>query len=47
MPTENPQSMEELLHKKWKNHSAGLLREQPVWRENYFINDACFEALAR
>jgi Fic family protein len=27
--------------------SAGLLREQPVWRENYFINDAFFEALAR
>lgn len=26
---------------------AGLLREQPVWRENYFINDAFFEALAR
>ena len=27
--------------------SAGLLREQTVWRENYFINDAFFEALSR
>jgi hypothetical protein len=27
--------------------AAGLLREQAVWRENYFINDAFFEALAR
>lgn len=23
----------------------GLLREQPVWRENYYINDAFFEIL--
>jgi Fic family protein len=27
--------------------AAGLLREQAVWRENYFINDTFFEALAR
>ena len=27
--------------------SAGLLREETVWRENYFINDAFFEALSR
>ena len=27
--------------------AAGLLREQAVWRENYFINDAFFAALAR
>ncbi len=27
--------------------SAGLLREESVWRENYFINDAFFDALAR
>ena len=27
--------------------SAGLLREQSVWKQNYFINDAFFEALAR
>ncbi|WP_372827985.1 Fic family protein [Polaromonas sp.] len=26
---------------------AGLLREQPVWRENYFINDAFFDALVK
>ena len=26
---------------------AGLLREQSVWKQNYFINDAFFEALAR
>lgn len=26
---------------------AGLLREQPVWRENYFINDAFFEVLVK
>ena len=27
--------------------SVGLLREEAVWRENYFINDAFFDALAR
>lgn len=27
--------------------AAGLLREQSVWKQNYFINDAFFEALAR
>lgn len=27
--------------------AAGLLREQTVWRENYFINDAFFDTLAR
>lgn len=27
--------------------SAGLLREQAVWRENYFINDAFFDTLSR
>ncbi len=27
--------------------AAGLLREQAVWRENYFINDAFFEALSK
>ena len=27
--------------------SAGLLREQAVWRENYFINDAFFDVLSR
>ncbi len=26
---------------------AGLLREHSVWKQNYFINDAFFEALAR
>ncbi|MEO7546938.1 MAG: Fic family protein, partial [Ramlibacter sp.] len=26
---------------------AGLLREQPVWRENYFINDAFVAVLAK
>ena len=26
---------------------AGLLREQQVWRENYFINDAFFNILTR
>lgn len=26
---------------------AGLLREQAVWRENYFINDAFFDILVR
>ena len=26
---------------------AGLLREQAVWRENYFINDAFFDVLAK
>jgi len=26
---------------------AGLLREQPVWRENYYINDAFFDALVK
>jgi hypothetical protein len=27
--------------------SAGLLREQAVWRENYYVNDAFFEILVR
>ena len=27
--------------------AVGLLREQAVWRENYFINDAFFETLSR
>ena len=27
--------------------AAGLLREQAVWRENYFINDAFFDTLSR
>ena len=27
--------------------AAGLLREQSVWKQNYFINDAFFDALAR
>ena len=27
--------------------AAGLLREQPVWRENYFINDAFLGVLAK
>jgi Fic family protein len=26
---------------------AGLLREQAVWRENYFVNDAFFDILSR